>query len=147
MIVSDTIISLVLRPFFYQITLFVRILFGVLYFWRISLGFCNVLSIVALNFCSFIVINYWLIFVYAFTQNVCAFGTNKQIIESIAEFRDLLLIQEHLIYTSNAIWHKIFIFSVHSWTTGILEPVVPVLFWDVETSQQADFCNDLYRLF
>jgi len=75
------------------------------------------------------VINYLLIFVYVLTQNVCAFATNKQILERFAEFRDLLLIQEQLIYTSNAICHKIFIFSVHSWTTGILEPRFPVLFW------------------
>lgn len=86
------------------------------------------LSITALDFCSFIMINYLLIFVYAFTQNVCAFAKNKQILESIAEFREILLIQEQLNDTSNAICHKIFIFSVHSLNTGILEPRVPVLF-------------------
>jgi hypothetical protein len=75
------------------------------------------------------VINYLLIFVSAFTQNVCAFATNKQILERIAEFRDLLLIQEQLIYTSNVICHKIFIFSVQWWATEILEPCFPVLFW------------------
>jgi uncharacterized protein (DUF983 family) len=96
------------------------------------------MSITALNLCSFVVINYLLIFVYAFTQNVRAFSSNTQILEPITEFRDLQLIQEQLICNSNAIYHKL-LFSLYireqlkHWNHGFL-----FCSEVVETSQQAD---------
>jgi hypothetical protein len=77
---------------------------------------------------------------------VRAFSSDTQILEPIAEFRELQLLQEQLIYKSNAIFHKL-LFSLYtreqlgSWYHGIL-------FYSegVETSQHADLLQRFIQI-